>query len=147
MSVQHHVKDRAAIIEIDRPPVNAINHEIRAGLVAALDAVVADPQVDRIILTGAGSIFAAGADAGEFGQPMEMPDLPTVVAAIETSSVPVIAVIRGSCFGGGMELALASRWRIADHTAQLGLPEVVLGVVPGSGGTQRLPRLVGHDRA
>ena len=147
MSVQHYVKDRAAIIEIDRPPVNAINHEIRIGLVAALDAVVADPQVDRIILTGAGSIFAAGADAGEFGQPMGMPDLPTVVAAIETSPVPVIAVIRGSCLGGGMELALASRWRIADHTAQLGLPEVILGVVPGSGGTQRLPRLVGMENA
>ena len=143
MSVKHYRNGRAAVIEFDRPPVNAINHDIRAGLVAALAAISGDGDVDRIILTGAGDVFAAGADAGEFGLPMVQPDLPTVVAALEASKVPVIAAIKGACLGGGLELALACRWRIAAPTAQLGLPEVILGVVPGSGGTQRLPRLVG----
>ena len=135
--------DRAAVIRIDRPPVNAINQDIRAGLCSALDNISGDATLDRIILTGAGDIFAAGADASEFGFPMAQPDLPTVVAALEASKVPVIAAIKGACLGGGLELALACRWRIAASTAQLGLPEVILGVVPGSGGTQRLPRLVG----
>ena len=147
MSVQHYRNGRAAVIEIDRPPVNAINHDIRAGLVAALTAIAGDGEVDRIILTGAGDVFAAGADAGEFGLPMAKPDLPTVVAALETAAVPVIAAIKGACLGGGLELALACRWRIAAPKAQLGLPEVILGVVPGSGGTQRLPRLVGMKMA
>ncbi|MDC2981396.1 3-hydroxyacyl-CoA dehydrogenase NAD-binding domain-containing protein [SAR116 cluster bacterium] len=143
MSVQHYRNGRAAVIEIDRPPVNAINQDIRAGLIAALTAIDGDDAVDRIILSGAKNVFAAGADAGEFGLPMVQPDLPTVVAALEASKVPVIAAIKGACLGGGLELALACRWRIAAPTAQLGLPEVILGVVPGSGGTQRLPRLVG----
>ena len=147
MSVQHYRNGRAAVIEIDRPPVNAINHNIRAGLVAALTTIAGDGEVDRIILTGAGDVFAAGADAGEFGLPMAKPDLPSVVAALETAAVPVIAAIKGACLGGGLELALACRWRIAAPKTQLGLPEVILGVVPGSGGTQRLPRLVGMKMA
>ncbi|MGB2188566.1 MAG: enoyl-CoA hydratase-related protein, partial [Candidatus Puniceispirillaceae bacterium] len=146
-SVRHYRNGLAAVIEIDRPPVNAINHDIRAGLVAALAAIAADAEVDRIILAGAGDIFAAGADAGEFGLPMVQPDLPSVVAALESVTVPVIAAIRGACLGGGLELALACRWRIAAPNVQLGLPEVILGVVPGSGGTQRLPRLVGMKAA
>ena len=145
--VRHHRIGSAAVIEIDRPPVNAINHDIRAGLVAVLAAVAADGKVDRIILAGAAGIFAAGADAGEFDLPMKQPDLPMVVAALESAPVPVIAAIKGACLGGGLELALACRWRIAAPTAQLGLPEVILGVVPGSGGTQRLPRLVGMKTA
>ena len=145
--IRHHRVGTAAIIEIDRPPVNAINHDIRVGLVAALAAIAGDNEVERIILAGAGDIFAAGADAGEFGLPMVSPDLPAVVAALESAPVPVIAAIRGACLGGGLELALACRWRIAAPTAQLGLPEVILGVVPGSGGTQRLPRLVGMKAA
>ena len=146
-NIRHYRNGRAAVIEIDRPPVNAINHDIRAGLVAALAAVASDDKVDRIILAGAGEVFAAGADAGEFGLPMALPDLPAVVAALESATVPVIAAIRGACLGGGLELALACRWRIASPTARLGLPEVILGVVPGSGGTQRLPRLVGMESA
>ena len=147
MSVQHYRNGRAAVIEIDRPPVNAINHDIRTGLVAALTAIAGDDKVERIILSGAGDVFAAGADAGEFGLQMIQPDLPAVVAALEAATVPVIAVIKGVCLGGGLELALACRWRIASPTAQLGFPEVILGVVPGSGGTQRLPRLVGMKAA
>ena len=147
MSVQHYRNGRAAVIEIDRPPVNAINHDIRTGLVAALTAIAGDDKVERIILSGAGDVFAAGADAGEFGLQMIQPDLPAVVAALEAATVPAIAVIKGVCLGGGLELALACRWRIASPTARLGLPEVILGVVPGSGGTQRLPRLVGMKAA
>ena len=147
MSVQHYRNGRAAVIELDRPPVNAINHDIRTGLVAALTAIAGDDKVERIILSGAGDVFAAGADAGEFGLQMIQPDLPAVVAALEAVTVPVIAVIKGVCLGGGLELALACRWRIASPTARLGLPEVILGVVPGSGGTQRLPRLVGMKAA
>jgi len=146
-SIRHHRVGASAVIEIDRPPVNAINHDIRAGLIAALAAIAGDAGVERIILAGAGDIFAAGADAGEFGLPMIQPDLPAVVAALGSASVPVIAAIKGACLGGGLELALACRWRIAAPTAQLGLPEVILGVVPGSGGTQRLPRLVGMKAA
>ena len=95
--VSHRRIGRAALVEIDRPPVNAINHDIRAGLLAALAAIAKDDDVDRIILAGAGDIFAAGADAGEFGLPMGQPDLPTVVAALETTTVPVIAAIKGAC--------------------------------------------------
>ena len=146
-SIRHHRIGSAAVIEINRPPVNAINHDIRAGLIAALAAVAADGEVERIILAGAGDIFAAGADAGEFDLPMMQPDLPTVVAALESAPMPVIAAIKGACLGGGLELALACCWRIAAPTAQLGLPEVILGVVPGSGGTQHLPRLVGMKTA
>ena len=95
MSVKHYRNGRAAVIEIDRPPVNAINQDIRAGLIAALMAIDGDDAVDRIILSGAKNVFAAGADAGEFGLPMVQPDLPTVVAALEASKVPVIAAIKG----------------------------------------------------
>ena len=145
--ISHRRIGRAALVQINRPPVNAINHDIRAGLLAALANIAMADDVDRIILAGAGDIFAAGADAGEFGLPMAQPDLPTVVVALESAAVPVIAAIKGACLGGGLELALACRWRIAAPSAQLGLPEVILGVVPGSGGTQRLPRLVGMKAA
>jgi 3-hydroxyacyl-CoA dehydrogenase len=127
--------------------VNAINHDIRRGILDALEELAGNTSLDRIVLAGAGKIFAAGADAGEFNQPPTEPNLPQVVAAIEASPLPVVAAIRGACLGGGLELALACRWRIADQTAQLGLPEVILGVVPGAGGTQRLPRLVGMETA
>ena len=103
MSVQHYRNGQAAVIEIDRPPVNAINQDIRAGLFAALTAIDSDDAVDRIILSGAKNVFAAGADAGEFGLPMVQPDLPTVVAALEASKVPVIAAIKGACLGGGLD--------------------------------------------
>ena len=147
MSIATDIRGTAGVILMDRAPVNAINHDIRRGILDALEELAGNTSLDRIVLAGACKIFAAGADAGEFNQPPTEPNLPQVVAAIEASPLPVVAAIRGACLGGGLELALACRWRIADQTAQLGLPEVILGVVPGAGGTQRLPRLVGMETA
>lgn len=147
MSIATDIRGTAGVILMDRAPVNAINHDIRRGILDALEELAGNTSLDRIVLAGAGKIFAAGADAGEFNQPPTEPNLPQVVAAIEASPLPVVAAICGACLGGGLELALACRWRIADQTAQLGLPEVILGVVPGAGGTQRLPRLVGMETA
>lgn len=147
MSIATDIRGTAGVILMDRAPVNAINHDIRRGILDALEELAGNTSLDRIVLAGAGKIFAAGADAAEFNQPPTEPNLPQVVAAIEASPLPVVAAIRGACLGGGLELALACRWRIADQTAQLGLPEVILGVVPGAGGTQRLPRLVGMETA
>jgi 3-hydroxyacyl-CoA dehydrogenase len=154
MVIRTEVHGTAGVVFIDRPPVNAINGEVRSGIVDAITTLNAglnkEPNsapIDRIVLCGANSIFAAGADAGEFNLPPIEPGLPEVVATIENSAFPVIAAIRGACLGGGLELALGCRARIADTKAQLGLPEVILGVVPGSGGTQRLPRLIGIKAA
>ena len=147
MSVRTEIRGQAGIVAIDRPPVNAINHEVRRGLLDAIARLCEAGDVTHIVLCGAGDIFAAGADAGEFGKPAIAPSLPEIVEAIETCPIPVVAAIRGACLGGGLELALACRMRVADSSARLGLPEVNLGVVPGSGGTQRLPRLVGMKAA
>ncbi|MGV6876155.1 FAD-dependent oxidoreductase [Pseudochelatococcus sp. B33] len=142
MSVSVRIEDRVALITIDNPPVNVTSHAVREGLVAALDkAGTAD--IERVILTGAGRAFVAGADAREFAAPARAPHLPDIIARIERFPVPVIAAINGTALGGGLELALACRWRIASPAATLGLPEVTLGIVPGAGGTQRLPRLTG----
>ena len=147
MSIATNIRGTAGVILIDRAPVNAINHDIRKGIIDGLAELAGNSALDRIVLAGVGQIFAAGADTSEFSKQPTEPSLPRVVVAIETSPLPVVAAIRGACLGGGLELALACRWRIADQTAQLGLPEVILGVVPGSGGTQRLPRLVGMEAA
>ena len=147
MSVQIDTVGDAAIVMMGSPPVNAINQEIRTGLLDAFDKLAADPSVARIILKGAGTSFAAGADAREFDLPPVKPHLPDVVYAIESCCKPVIAAIDGPALGGGYELALACSYRLATPNSVVGLPEVNLGVVPGSGGTQRLPRLIGIDRA
>lgn len=131
-----------ALITIDNPPVNVTSQAVRAGLMAALDAAEA-AGVARVVLTGAGRAFIAGADAREFDAPPQPPHLPDVVARIEGFAVPVLAAINGAALGGGLELALACAARVAAPGATLGLPEVTLGVVPGAGGTQRLPRLIG----
>ncbi|MFD2249966.1 3-hydroxyacyl-CoA dehydrogenase [Pseudochelatococcus lubricantis] len=146
MSVSVRIDDRIALITIDNPPVNVTSHAVREGLMAALDEAGA-ADVGRVILTGAGKTFVAGADAREFSAPPREPHLPDIVARIERFPVPVIAAINGAALGGGLELALACRWRIAAPAATLGLPEVTLGVVPGAGGTQRLPRLTGLPAA
>jgi 3-hydroxyacyl-CoA dehydrogenase len=128
---------------IDNPPVNAASHAVRAGLIAALAEADEDAQVQAIVLACAGRTFVAGADVKEFGQPPREPLLTEVVNAIEASPKPVVAAVHGTALGGGFELALGAHARIASTDAQFGLPEVKLGIVPGAGGTQRLPRLVG----
>ncbi len=139
MAVTHTLRDGICVITIDNPPVNVTGLAVRQGLMAALDAAEAG-KAERIVLTGAGRTFVAGADAREFDLPPQAPHLPDIITRLER--LPVIAAINGAALGGGLELALAARVRIAHPKATLGLPEVTLGVVPGAGGTQRLPRLV-----
>jgi 3-hydroxyacyl-CoA dehydrogenase len=135
-----------AVIVIDNPPVNAGSRAVREGLLHRLDDVAKSPARAAIII-GAGSTFVAGSDIREFGAPLEEPQLPTVIAAIEALPIPVVAAIHGAALGGGFELALGCDGRVATRDALVGLPEVTLGMVPGAGGTQRLVRLVDIARA
>lgn len=143
MSVTFTRDGSVGVIMVDNPPVNAASHAVRAGLMAALAEANADAQVQAIVLACAGRTFVAGADVKEFGQPPREPLLPEVVNVIEASHKPVAAAVHGTALGGGFELALGAHARIASTDAQFGLPEVKLGIIPGAGGTQRLPRLVG----
>lgn len=131
------------VVTLDNPPVNAASQSVRSGIMAALAHLNADPALQAMVLTGAGKSFVGGADIKEFGKPPVDPILPDVVAAIEASSKPVIAALNGVALGGGLEIALSCHGRIAAASAKVGLPEVKLGLVPGAGGTQRLPRLAG----
>ncbi|SEO05063.1 3-hydroxyacyl-CoA dehydrogenase [Gemmobacter aquatilis] len=142
MSVNLTFQDGTAILTIDNPPLNLISAEVRAGLLRAMAEVTAQ-GAKRLVITGAGTVFVAGADATEFGRPPVAPHLNDVLAELATLPIPTIAAMNGTALGGGLEIALACRSRIAAPAAQLGLPEVTLGLIPGAGGTQRLPRLVG----
>lgn len=134
------------VIMINNPPINATSHSVREGIVDALDQIDADPVINVAILICVGKTFIAGADVTEFGQPPKAPILPDVIKRLEASTKPVIAAIHGHALGGGLEVALGCHYRIADKSAKLGLPEVNLGLIPGAGGTVRLPRLVPvHD--
>ena len=135
------------VVTIDHPPVNAISIEVRRGLMAAIDEAEADAHVQGVLLLGAGRGFIAGADIREFGRPPMHPILPEVCNRIEACSKPVIAAIHGPALGGGLEVAMAAHYRLAMPDAKLGLPEVQLGLLPGSGGTQRAPRLMGVEAA
>ncbi len=135
------------LIEINNPPVNAGSLAVRSGLLNAIEHLADDPDLCAGVIIGAGNTFVAGADLREFGQPLQEPQLPEVIAAIEACSKPVVAALHGAALGGGLELALACDARIALAGTVLGLPEVTLGIIPGAGGTQRLPRLVGVARA
>lgn len=142
MSVNLTFQDGTAILTIDNPPLNLISAELRAGLLRAMAEVTAQ-GAKRLVITGAGTVFVAGADATEFGRPPVAPHLNDVLAELAALPIPTIAAINGTALGGGLEVALACRHRIAAPAAQLGLPEVTLGLIPGAGGTQRLPRLLG----
>ena len=135
------------VVTIDNPPVNALGVDVRRGLMAALDAAEADAAASAVLLIGAGHNFIAGADIREFGKTPQPPSLPDACLAIENCAKPVVAAIHGAALGGGLEVALAAHYRIASPTAKLGLPEVLLGLMPGAGGTQRAPRLVGVQPA
>ncbi len=135
-----------ALITVDNPPVNALSQPVRAGLLAAMEQAL-DGKNQAIVLICAGRTFIAGADISEFGKPPADPWLPEVLARIESSPVPVIAAIHGTALGGGLETAMACHYRIALASAKLGLPEVSLGLLPGAGGTQWAPRLIGVEAA
>ncbi len=131
-----------AVVTVDNPPVNALSAAVRAGLVRAVAETEADPEVRAVVLVCAGRTFIAGADIAEFGRPPAEPTLPDVVLRLESATRPWVAAIHGSALGGGLEVALGCHWRIAAGDSRLGLPEVTLGLIPGAGGTVRLPRLV-----
>ncbi|MBV9982242.1 enoyl-CoA hydratase/isomerase family protein, partial [Bradyrhizobium sp.] len=139
--------DDIAIVTVDSPPVNALSAAVRGGIQQGIRAAIADPEVKGIVLTCAGRTFIAGADITEFGKPPKPPALNDVLAEIENSPKPVVAAIHGTALGGGLEVALACHFRVAVKDARLGLPEVKLGLLPGAGGTQRLPRAVGPELA
>jgi 3-hydroxyacyl-CoA dehydrogenase len=145
--VEFEQRGAVGLVLVDHPPVNALGHAVREGLRAALERALADGGVEAIVLAGAGRTFIAGADIAEFGKPAKEPALGAVVAAFEGSPKPVVAALHGTTLGGGLELALACNYRIASRDAKCGLPEVKLGLLPGAGGTQRLPRLVGVPKA
>lgn len=135
--------DGIAVVTIDNPPVNAVSHAVRQGLSEAFDQCAVDASVTGIVIACAGRTFVAGADITEFGKPPKEPTLRQVIEQLESLDKPSVAAIHGTALGGGLELALACRFRVAQATAQVGLPEVKLGLLPGAGGTVRLPYLIG----
>jgi 3-hydroxyacyl-CoA dehydrogenase len=137
-------RDSVAVITIDNPPVNASTAAVRAGLLSAVGEACAAEGVQALVLTGAGRHFVAGSDLREFDGPLPEPELPAVIDALEAAPVPVVAALHGCALGGGFELALACDARVAASDTLVGLPEITLGIIPGAGGTQRLPRLVGQ---
>ena len=143
------VDGEIAVITMNKPPVNGLDHELRDGVVEALDDATANAAIKAIVLTGTARAFSAGADVTAFGTPnaTRAPNLLTVIAALESSAKPVVAAIAGQCLGGGLELALGAHFRVALADASLGLPDVKLGLLPSAGGTQRLPRLIGLEAA
>ena len=146
-TVNYELRGDIAILEVDNPPVNPLSSGVRVGLCDQFDKANSDENVKGIVLKGAGNAFIAGADISEFGQKMEGPDLHTALKNIEYSEKPVVAAINGPALGGGLETALCCNYRIATEKSIVGLPEVNLGLLPGAGGTQRLPRIVGPSQA
>jgi len=156
--IRYTLEDRVAVLVIDHPPVNALNPQTLKELSEALDELNANPAVKAIVITGGGQLaFIAGADLGVIGGIVKSRNLAegtamielgqTVFNKIENSNKPVIAAINGVCLGGGLELAMACHMRVCGDRARLGQPEINLGIIPGWGGTQRLPRIVGAAKA
>ena len=146
-TVHYEVRGNVALMTIDNPPVNPLSSGVRQGLHDGLTQALADDAVAAIVLTGAGRAFIAGADISEFGGKSEGPSLGDCLAAMDNSSKPIVAAINGTAFGGGLEVALCCHYRVIAPSAPVGLPEVKLGLLPGAGGTQRLPRLIGAEKA
>ncbi|SFU24350.1 3-hydroxyacyl-CoA dehydrogenase NAD-binding domain-containing protein [Paraburkholderia aspalathi] len=145
--VTRELRGKVLLVTIDHAPVNALSADVRRGLLAAIEAADADKAIEAVLIVGAGRNFIAGADIREFGKPPVPPSLPDVCNRIEACSKPVVAAIHGAALGGGLEVALAAHYRLAVNGAKLGLPEVQLGLLPGAGGTQRTPRLIGAQAA
>ena len=140
-------KGDVAVLRIKNPPVNALSHAVREGLVAGMAQAEADDGVKAVVIVGEGRAFIAGADITEFGKTPLEPFLPDVCKRIEDSPLIVVASMHGVSLGGGLEIALSAHYRVAQPSAKVGLPEVHLGLIPGAGATQRLPRLIGGPLA
>lgn len=149
MTAQYQVHGEVAVITLDNPPVNGLGLSTRQAIAQGLDRAQDDPAVRAVVLTGAGKAFSGGADIKEFGSPkaLQDPNLASLISMLEHLSKPVVAAIHSVCMGGGLELALGAHYRIAAPGAQVALPEVKLGLIPGAGGTQRLPRVLGVETA
>ncbi|WP_426112693.1 3-hydroxyacyl-CoA dehydrogenase NAD-binding domain-containing protein [Massilia sp. PWRC2] len=149
MSADYVVNGKVAVITLNNPPVNGLGLATRAAAVDAIHRAQADDAVEAIVITGAGKAFSGGADIKEFNSPKALtePTLHTLIRVVESSTKPTVAAIHTICMGGGLELALGCNYRVAVPGAQIALPEVKLGLLPGAGGTQRLPRLIGLERA
>jgi 3-hydroxyacyl-CoA dehydrogenase len=145
--IQSRRDGAVAVILFDNPPVNALSNAVRSGLVRALGEARDDASVDAIVVGAGGSAFSGGADITEFGKPPQSPSLHELIRLVDEIEKPTVAAIQGTAFGGGLELALAFHFRIAGPKAQFGLPEVKIGLLPGAGGTQRLPRIIGMQEA
>lgn len=145
----YRVQDGVAVITLHQPPVNPLSHAVRTAIVDGIDRAHADAAVRAIVIVGAGKQFSAGADMREFGTPAatQEPTLSTVLRILDDTSKPIVAAIEGVAMGGGLELALACHYRVAHAKTLIALPEVKRGILPGAGGTQRLPRLIGAEAA
>jgi 3-hydroxyacyl-CoA dehydrogenase len=149
MTTRYEVRDGVAILTLDNAPVNGLSHAVRAAYAEGLEKANADPAVKAVVVTGAGKAFSGGADIKEFGSPKAMaePNLGSIIRMTEMSNKPVVAAIHTTCMGGGLELALGCHYRVVSPGAQIALPEVKLGLIPGAGGTVRLPRVLGVEAA
>ena len=146
MQVNYENHGDIFVIAINNPPVNALGKEVRAGICDAVKQFNLDKSAKVAIIYGIGRTFSAGADIREFGKPIAEPSLNSVIDTVENSEKPIIALLHGTVFGGGFELALGCHLRIGCDVMRLGLPEVNLGLIPGAGGTQRLPRIIGFEK-
>ena len=149
MKPSYEVRGPVAVITLNNPPVNGLGFETRAGIALGLATALADQKVKAVVITGSVKAFSGGADINEFGSSKSTaePNLLTLIAALEASSKPTVAAVQGVCMGGGLELALGCHYRVAAPGAQVALPEVKIGLIPGAGGTQRLPRVLGVENA
>ncbi|WP_341887932.1 3-hydroxyacyl-CoA dehydrogenase NAD-binding domain-containing protein [Variovorax sp. YR752] len=149
MTATYQTRGDVAVITLDNPPVNGLGYETRLGIVNGLDKALGDAAIKAIVLTGAGKAFSGGADIREFGSPKAIaePNLLSVILALEASSKPLVAAVHSVAMGGGLELALGCHYRVTAPGAQIALPEVKIGLIPGAGGTQRLPRVLGLENA
>jgi len=149
MSASYEVRDGVAVITLNNPPVNGLGYATRCDIAAGVEKAQADPAVKAIVLTGAGRAFSGGADIREFGSPkaVQEPNLLSLIKQLDDATKPVVAAVHGICMGGGLELSLGAHYRVAAPGTAVALPEVKIGLVPGAGGTQRLPRVLGVETA
>jgi len=146
VTIHYELEGDIAVLAADNPPVNALGFALRQALAESVARAISE-GAKAIVIYGRGRTWFAGADIREFGKPPVSPILPELCNQIEDSPIPVIAAMHGSAFGGGLEIALSCHYRIAVPDAKMGLPEVTLGLIPGAGGSQRLPRLTGYEAA